>query len=52
MAGPYPWRMKVSVAASVREERKQQLFRAYMEGARKRFPVLRRPDALRRGVAS
>ena len=30
------------------EERRGQLFQAYMQEARKRFPVLRRPDALRR----
>lgn len=38
---------KASVAASLREERQQQLFRAYMEEARKRFPVERHPEALR-----
>ena len=34
---------KASVAVSLREERKQQLFRSYMEEARKRFPVERHP---------
>jgi peptidyl-prolyl cis-trans isomerase D len=43
---------KAALTASLTEERRSQLFRAYMQEARKRFPVLRRPDALRRGVAS
>ena len=42
---------KATLIASMTEERKSQLFRAYMQEARKRFPVQRRPDALRR-VAS
>jgi peptidyl-prolyl cis-trans isomerase D len=42
---------KAVLVASLTEERKSQLFRAYMQDARKRFPVMRRPDALRR-VAS
>jgi peptidyl-prolyl cis-trans isomerase D len=42
---------KVSVAGSLREQRKQQLFRAYMEGARKRFPVERHPEALRQAAS-
>jgi peptidyl-prolyl cis-trans isomerase D len=44
-------REKAALTASLVEERRGQLFRAYMQEARKRFPVLRRPDALRR-VAS
>jgi parvulin-like peptidyl-prolyl isomerase len=43
---------KASVAASLREERQQQLFRAYMEEARKRFPVERHPAALRQQATS
>ena len=39
---------KAALTASLAEERRGQLFRAYMQEARKRFPVLRRPDALRR----
>jgi peptidyl-prolyl cis-trans isomerase D len=39
---------KATLIASLTEERKSQLFRAYMQDARKRFPVMRRPDALRR----
>jgi peptidyl-prolyl cis-trans isomerase D len=35
---------KDAVAASLRESRKQQLFRAYMTQARQRFPVERRAD--------
>jgi peptidylprolyl isomerase len=42
---------KAVLIASLTEERRSQLFRAYMQEARKRFPVQRRPDALRR-VAS
>ena len=34
--------------ASLREERRGKLFQAYMQEARKRFPVQRRPDALSR----
>jgi peptidyl-prolyl cis-trans isomerase D len=41
-------REKAALIASLTEERRGQLFRAYMQEARKRFPVLRRPDALRR----
>jgi peptidyl-prolyl cis-trans isomerase D len=43
---------KTALTAGLVEERRGQLFRAYMQEARKRFPVLRRPDALRRVVAS
>jgi peptidyl-prolyl cis-trans isomerase D len=43
---------KDTLMASLAEERKGQLFRAYMQDARKRFPVQRRPDALRRAVTS
>lgn len=39
---------KAGLIASLTEERRAQLFRAYMQEARKRFPVQRRPDALRR----
>ena len=39
---------KAALTAGLTEERRGQLFRAYMQEARKRFPVLRRPDALRR----
>lgn len=39
---------KAALTASLTEERRGQLFRAYMQEARKRFPVLRRSDALRR----
>ena len=35
---------KDAVAAGLREQRKQQLFRAYMTQARQRFPVERRAD--------
>ena len=42
---------KAALITTLTEERKSQLFRAYMQDARKRFPVQRRPDALRR-VAS
>ncbi len=37
---------KAALTASLTEERRGQLFQAYMQEARKRFPVLRRPDAL------
>ena len=56
-----PWMVMLTIAAleaqkaglivTLTEERKGQLFRAYMQDARKRFPVQKRPDALRR-VAS
>jgi peptidyl-prolyl cis-trans isomerase D len=39
---------KAALIASLTEQRRSQLFRAYMQEARKRFPVTRRPDALRR----
>jgi parvulin-like peptidyl-prolyl isomerase len=39
---------KAALVASLREERRGKLFQAYMQEARKRFPVQRRPDALRR----
>jgi peptidyl-prolyl cis-trans isomerase D len=39
---------KAALTASLTEERRGKLFQAYMLEARKRFPVLRRPDALRR----
>ena len=39
---------KAALTASLTEERRGKLFGAYMQEARKRFPVLRRPDALRR----
>ncbi len=42
---------KATVASSLREERRQQLFRAYLEEARKRFPVERHPEALRQSAA-
>lgn len=41
-------REKAALTASLTDERRGQLFRAYMQEARKRFPVLRRPDALKR----
>jgi peptidyl-prolyl cis-trans isomerase D len=42
---------KAALMASLAEQRKGQLFQAYMQQARKRFPVQRRPDVLQR-VAS
>jgi peptidyl-prolyl cis-trans isomerase D len=39
---------KAALTAGLVEERRGQLFRAYMQEARKRFPVSRRPDALKR----
>jgi parvulin-like peptidyl-prolyl isomerase len=39
---------KAALVASLEEERRGKLFQAYMQEARKRFPVQRRPDALRR----
>lgn len=39
---------KEAVAASLRRERKDQLFQAYMNQARQRFPVERRAEAFRR----
>jgi hypothetical protein len=37
---------KTALLASLREERKQQFFRAYMNQLRLRFPVERRPAVL------
>ena len=42
---------KDALLASLTEQRRGQLFQAYMQEARKRFPVVRYPDALQR-VAS
>jgi peptidyl-prolyl cis-trans isomerase D len=41
---------KAALVASLVEERRGKLFQAYMQEARKRFPVQRRPDALSRVV--
>jgi hypothetical protein len=41
---------KASLLASLRDERKGQLFRAYMNQARQRFDVQRNPEAFRRVV--
>jgi len=43
---------KDSLTASLVEERREMLFRAYLQEARKRFPVEKRPEVLRRAVAS
>jgi parvulin-like peptidyl-prolyl isomerase len=43
---------KAALIASLVDERRGRLFQAYMQEARKRFPVQRRPDALRRVVSS
>ena len=43
---------KAALITTLVEERRGRLFQAYMQEARKRFPVLRRPDALRRVVTS
>ena len=42
---------KAALVAGLVEERRGKLFQAYMQEARKRFPVVRRADALSR-VAS
>lgn len=39
---------KAALIASLVEERRGRLFQAYMQEARKRFPVSRRPDAISR----
>lgn len=44
-------REKGSLAASLREERKRQLFDAYLEQARRRYPVERNLEAFRRIVS-
>jgi peptidyl-prolyl cis-trans isomerase D len=43
---------KASLMSSLAEQRKGQLFQAYMQEARKRFPVLRRPDVMQRVASS
>jgi peptidyl-prolyl cis-trans isomerase D len=43
---------KDSLVASLTEERRGQMFQAYLQEARKRFPVEKRPDVLRRAIAS
>jgi hypothetical protein len=42
---------KDTLVTSLTEQRRSQLFQAYMQEARKRFPVQRRADALQK-VAS
>jgi peptidyl-prolyl cis-trans isomerase D len=42
---------KDALLASLTEQRRSQLFQAYMQEARKRFPVVRHPDALQRVVS-
>jgi len=39
---------KAALIASLEEEKRGRLFQAYMQEARKRFPVSRRPDAISR----
>jgi peptidyl-prolyl cis-trans isomerase D len=39
---------KASIAAGLREQRRQQLFRAYLSQARQRYTVERRPEAFQR----
>jgi peptidyl-prolyl cis-trans isomerase D len=39
---------KEALISSLTEQRRGQLFQAYMQEARKRFPVTRRPDAIER----
>jgi peptidyl-prolyl cis-trans isomerase SurA len=39
---------KASIAASLREQKKQQFFQAYMLQVRERFPVERNPEAFQR----
>lgn len=41
---------KPSITSSLREEKKQQLFQAYLEQARQRYPVERNLSALQRAV--
>lgn len=41
-------REKTALIATLTEERKDQMFRSFMQEARKRFPVQRRPDLLKR----
>ena len=43
---------KPSVIASLRQERKEQLFRAYMQEARRRVTVERNVEAFRRTMSS
>jgi peptidyl-prolyl cis-trans isomerase D len=43
---------KDSLTASLTEERRGKMFQAYLQEARKRFPVEKRPEVLRRAVAS
>jgi peptidyl-prolyl cis-trans isomerase D len=43
---------KPQLLTSLREERKQELFRAYMEEARRRFPIQRHVEAYRRVMNS
>ena len=42
---------KDALTASLTEQRRGQLFQAYMQEARKRFPVVRYPDAMQRVVS-
>lgn len=43
-------RQKASLVASLRAERKGQLFQAYLDGLRQRYVVERRPEVIRRVV--
>lgn len=43
-------KQKAAIALSVRQEKKDKLFQAYMSQARQRFPVERRLEAMRRVV--
>ena len=44
-------RRRTPSSASLTEQRRNQLFQAYMQEARKRFPVVRHPEALQRVVS-
>lgn len=43
---------KDSLMSSLTDERREKMFQAYLQEARKRFPVEKRPAVLRRAVAS
>ena len=41
---------KASIVAGLKDQRRQQLFRAYLSQARQRYPVERRPETFQRVV--
>jgi hypothetical protein len=45
-------KQKAQIAATLRQQEQQELFRAYVVDARERYEVKRRPEAWRRAVGA